>query len=43
MDTNGYVTIHVWNRLWFDSKCKVLLTVIILAKIYIEIINVDLV
>ena len=21
---NGYVTIPVWNRLWFDTQCKVL-------------------
>ena len=21
---NGYVTIPVWNRLWFDTLCKVL-------------------
>ena len=24
MNTNGYVTIPVWNRLWFDTQCKVL-------------------
>ena len=24
MNTNGYVTVPVWNRLWFDSQCKVL-------------------
>ena len=34
---------HVWNRLCFDSQCKLPWTVIILAKIYIDIRNVDLV
>ena len=24
MNTNGHVTKHVWNRLCFDSQCKVL-------------------
>ena len=24
MTTKGHVTIHVWNRLWFDSRCSVL-------------------
>ena len=32
MNTNGHVKMHVWNRLCFDSQCKVLWTVIILAK-----------
>ena len=40
---NGYVTIPVWNRLWFDTQCKVLKTIIILAKIYNEIRNESLV
>ena len=43
MNTNGHVKIQVWNWLWFDSLSKVLYTVIILAKIYIGISNVDLV
>ena len=24
MNTNGHVTIHVWDRLCFDSQCKIL-------------------
>ena len=33
----------VWNRLWCDTQCKVLETIIILAKLYIEIRNESLV
>ena len=48
MITKGHMTMHLWNRLCFDSQmnanfCNHKWTVIILAKIYIEIRNIDLV
>ena len=43
ININGHVTIHVGNWLWFDIQCRELWTVILLAKIYIEIGNADLV